>query len=183
MPGAPILGGIALTEFEVPERIGIGGRQQLAVHNLPGGGRVVDAMGPDEVPIRWTGTFSGQDAAPRVRALERLRRAGNSLPLTWDSWLYTVIIEEFTADVSNPWWIPYRIQLCVLPSPTAGSGNDAIVAPSQAEADALGAGPNVDEQIATASSGLTASSFAVVVSAAGSLAQLVTAKAYSENNL
>ena len=121
MAGTPVLGSVALQDFEVPERIGVGGRQQLVVHNLPGGGRVIDAMGPDEAEIKWSGFFSGQDAAERVRTLEQLRRAGNSLGLAWDSWRYTVIIREFTADVSNPCWIPYRIQLCVVPDPGAGS--------------------------------------------------------------
>ena len=70
MPGTPMLGPVVFRDFEVPERINLGGRQRLAVHMLPGGGRVVDAMGPDDAPIRWSGTFSGVDAAERVRMLE-----------------------------------------------------------------------------------------------------------------
>lgn len=147
MVATPVLGSVALEGFEVPERIGIGGRQQLAIHKLPGGGRVIDAMGPDEASIRWSGTFSGPAAAERVRTLERLRRVGAPLELSWDGWRYTVIIQEFTADVANPWWIPYRIQLCVVPDPTIGSGDDPIAAPSVGDAYALGAGPNLDSTL------------------------------------
>lgn len=183
MAGTPVLGPVALQDFEVPERIAVGGRQQLVVHNLPGGGRVIDAMGPDEAEIKWSGFFSGPDAAERVRMLEQLRRAGNSLSLAWDSWRYTVIIREFTADVSNPWWIPYRIQLCVVPDPGVGSDDDPISAPTSAQADALGYGPNIAQQITAAGAQLTSSDLGQVVAAAGSLAQLVTAQAYGENAL
>ena len=43
-----ILGPIALQGFEVPESITIGGAQRLAIHRLPGGARVIDALGPDD---------------------------------------------------------------------------------------------------------------------------------------
>ena len=81
MPTAPTLGPITFQAFEVPERISLGGRQRLVVHALPGGGRVVDTMGPEEAPIRWSGMFSGANATERVRMLERLRRAGDVLEL------------------------------------------------------------------------------------------------------
>src|SRR3954454_21792481 len=70
---------IADQRLRLPERISIGGRQRLALHELPGGGRVIDVIGPDEAPIRWSGTFSDTDAADRVRVVEQLRRAGDPL--------------------------------------------------------------------------------------------------------
>jgi len=170
MAGTPVLGPVAFQGFEVPERVGIGGRQKLVVHTLPGGGRVVDAMGPDEAPIRWSGTFSGADAAERVRMLERLRRSGETLPLWWDGWRYSVVIQEFLAEVTSPWWIPYRIELCVLPEGGAASAdpvlasNDAIV---------TGVVSVADQSIAGASARLLSGELAEVVTAAGDLAQLV----------
>ena len=76
MAGLLVLGEVTFHDFELPEHFTIGGKQQLIIHTLPGGGRVVDAMGADEAPVRWAGVFSGQQAAERVRILERLRRAG-----------------------------------------------------------------------------------------------------------
>lgn len=175
MSGTPVLGPVAFRAFEVPERVSIGGRQKLVVHALPGGGRVVDAMGPDETPIRWSGTFSGVDAAERVRLLERLRRSGQVLPLSWDGWRYSVIIQEFLAEVTSPWWIPYRIEFCVLPEGGAVAFSDPVLAAGSV----FGAGIDAltDQSLATASARLFSSELEDVVAAAGDLAQLVAARA------
>lgn len=181
--GAPVLGPVAFEGYEVPERIRIGGRQQLAVHNLPGGGRVVDAMGPDEAPIEWSGVFSGPSAAERVRALERLRRSADTLELSWDGWRYSVVIEQFTAEVTSPWWIPYEIRLCVVPEQGLGSDTDPISEPTQLDLGLTTTGQISDEQIATASAGLTAPNLGDAVAASGALARAVSARAFVESKL
>ena len=177
------MGPVAFQGFEVPERISLGGRQQLAVHTLPGGLRVVDAMGPDDAPLRWSGVFSGRQAAERTRLLERLRRAGDVLPLAWDGWRYTVLIQEFEAETSSPWWIPYRIELCVLRDGDLAAAEPLPVAPTLAEAAALGAGAGLEDRIGVAAAGLGLAELADVVAAAGSLARLVTARAYLGNKI
>lgn len=178
MAATPTLGPVAFSGFEVPERIDIGGRQRLTVHTLPGGGRVVDAMGPDDAPIRWSGVFSGQNAAGRVRTLERLRRSGVQLLLAWDEWRYSVIIQGFQAEVTSSWWIPYRIELCVLPQDELQLLDwlDAAVAPVLGVAGL--ASDALQQQIDLAGAGLGAGDLTDVVSAAGALAQLVTERAY-----
>ena len=107
------LGPIAFTTFEVPARISFGGRQQLQVHTLIGGQRVIDAMGADDSLISWSGVFSGADAVPRARALNALRIAGIEVPLAWDAFLYTVVVSSFTARFERENWIPYDIS-CVI---------------------------------------------------------------------
>ena len=181
MAGAPVLGPVAFQGFEVPERISLGGKQQLAVHNLPGGGRVVDALGPEEAPMRWSGTFSGPDAAERVRTLERLRRSGATLPLSWDGWRFTVVIQEFGAETTSPWWIPYHIQLCVLPDDEFNVGDGLPALPSLADAVALGAGIRLNERIDLARSLLGSDDLADVLAGSGELARLVTARAFLGN--
>ena len=114
MASPPVLGPVAFLGFEVPERITLGGKQRLAVHTLPGGTRIVDAMGPDDGELAWSGMISGIDAVERVRQLDELRRAGQALPLGWDGWRFTVIISRFEADCASPWWVPYRISCTVL---------------------------------------------------------------------
>ena len=183
MSGTPVLGPVAFQDFEVPERISIGGRQQLAVHNLPGGGRVVDAMGPDEAPIEWSGVFSGASAAERVRYLELLRRAGDTLALSWDGWRYSVVIEQFTAEVSNPWWIPYEIRLCVIPDQSTTSETDPITGPSQLDLTSTESDESADQQISGASSNLDSADLATAVAASGDLAKAVTAQAFTESKL
>ncbi len=177
MAGTPVLGPVAFGGFEVPEQISLGGKQKLVVHMLPGGDRVVDTMGPDDAPIRWSGVFSGQGAAERVRTLERLRRGGTVLLLSWDAWRFSVIIQQFTAEVTNACWIPYQIELCVVPP-------DAVVQdwlknvaqPALSVAELTGAA--LDQQIEVAGIGLTSSSLGDAVAASGQLAQLVTERAY-----
>src|SRR4051812_44013109 len=92
------LGGVVFQGFEIPESINFGGAQQLVVHKLPGGGRVVDAMGPDDADIRWSGRLRGSSAEQRAILLDFMRRQGNKVLLTWSLHRYQVVIKEFAAD-------------------------------------------------------------------------------------
>jgi hypothetical protein len=91
-----------------------GGAQQLAVHRLIGGVRVIDAMGRDDAAVRWSGVFSGGEAGMRARLLDAMRAAGEELSLSWDAFCYNVVIERLDLDFRNPWWIPYRISCAVV---------------------------------------------------------------------
>ncbi len=108
------LGAVLFQSFELPERIGWGGAQRLAVHRLPGGGRVIDAMGRDDAPITWYGVFSGPGAGERARMLDLMRADGAVWPLSWDRFFYSVVIAEFRAEYTLANWIPYRITCTVL---------------------------------------------------------------------
>jgi len=109
-----VLGPVVFQDFEVPSGILFGGSQRLAVHRLPGGTRVIDALGRDDARISFSGYFSGSDATLRARTLDELRATGIVLPMTWDVFYYSVLISELTADYQNGWWIPYRITCTVL---------------------------------------------------------------------
>lgn len=108
------LGGVAFRDFEVPEEIIFGGGQMLAVHQMIGGGRIVDALGSADGEIRFSGTFSGPEAAQRARALDVARSLGATLPLAWNGFFYTVVIGEFIAAYTKPWWIPFSVRLVVV---------------------------------------------------------------------
>lgn len=111
---ALLLGPIVFQDFEVPSGINFGGRQRLALHRLPSGSRVIDALGRDDAQISFSGIFAGSDAILRARSLDELRVAGIPLPLTWDVLFYTVLISDFCADYRSSWWIPYRIVCTVI---------------------------------------------------------------------
>jgi hypothetical protein len=111
---ALLLGPIAFRNFEVPASINIGGAQRLAIHRLPGGARVIDALGRDDSDISFSGTFSGPDATLRARSIDEIRAAGLFMPLTWDVFFYSVIINKFEADYRSGWWIPYRISCTIV---------------------------------------------------------------------
>ena len=109
-----MLGPIAFRDFEIPAGINLGGKQRLIVHRLPGGSRVIDALGRDDAQISFSGIFSGADATLRARALDEMRSSGVAFPLTWDVFYYTVLISQFQADYQNGWWIPYHVTCTVL---------------------------------------------------------------------
>jgi uncharacterized protein YciI len=108
------LGGVPFQDFEVPEQIRFGGGQRLAVHDLIGGGRVVDALGDDAGEVSFAGIFSGSDAAARAQALDAARATGAAVPLVWDGFFYTVVIAEFAAEYAKPWWIPFALRCAVV---------------------------------------------------------------------
>lgn len=168
-----VLGSVAFRDFEVPERIVFGGTQKLAVHELPGGGRVIDVMGAQNADLVWSGVFSGSDAAERVRLLDGLRLLAAEVPLSWDVFAYTVIIERFEAEYINPWWIPYHLICKIVQDPIA----DLIVSGATLVSQVVS-----DLAVAANSVSLGAAQFAVAVPGAetqGSAANVAAVGAIS----
>lgn len=119
-----MLGEVVLQGYEVPERVRFGGTQRLAVHRLPGGGRVVDAMGPDELGLRWSGMMLGADAADRARAIDAMRVAGTPVTLVFGDMAYDVIVAGFVAEYRRRSWIgAYAISCAVLPAVAEAAGS------------------------------------------------------------
>lgn len=108
------LGPVEFSEFEIPASINFGGRQILAVHQLIGGRRVIDSIGPSASEMKFSGTFSGPTAAARSQMIDLLRGTGRPLSLAWNAFLYEVVVDEFIADYRSPTWIPYRISCTVV---------------------------------------------------------------------
>jgi hypothetical protein len=174
-----LLGPVTFHSFELPPRIGFGGEQRLAVHRLPGGGRVIDAMGPDEAPIIWSGAFAGPDAADRARTLDLLRAEGLALPLAWDAFAYLVVIAAFEAAYERPNWVPYRIVCSVLLDQTQAIAQATAPLASSLLAD-LGAAGAVDTsaaQAALAQPGATTRGTAAYGAALGAVAAAQAAAA------
>jgi hypothetical protein len=175
-----LLGPVQFEAFELPGQIRFGGSQRLAVHQLPGGARVIDAMGRDDAEIVWRGAFSGADAVERARLLDLLRVAGNPLSLTWDGFCYTVLIARFEADYARPNWIPYSIACIVLRDETAALIEvvASLAAAGLADldaADAFGCGVDLSAATATlAAAGATTLGTAAYISAVTALGNAST---------
>ncbi len=154
-----ILGPVAFEAFEVPARIGFGGHQRIVVHTLPGGARIIDAMGPDDAPIAWSGAFSGPDATLRARLLDTLRSEGAVWTLAWDAFSFSVVVAEFHAQYERSNWIPYRISCTVLADDAAALVQAVVSAVGLALGDlATAAGfPGVDTGAAVAALGVSGS--------------------------
>jgi hypothetical protein len=112
------LGDITFADFEVPERINWGGEQLLTTHQLIGGQRVVDAMGPSEAAIDWSGWIIGQNAVTRAQTIDAMRVSGVAQQLTWNGFNYQVIVRSFTPSFERFYQIPYRISLEVIANNT-----------------------------------------------------------------
>lgn len=155
------LGNVTFEDFEVPETINFGGEQKLVTHKFPGGIRVVDAMGADDSEIAWSGRFRGAFAESRARQLDRMRRDGPPLTLSWSSLLFVVVIREFKAEFRQPFEIPYHLACAVLvnpgvaqppPAPTVddligGDLADALGLSGATQADVAAGIANVQTQI------------------------------------
>lgn len=177
-----VLGPVLFQAFEVPAWVRFGGRQRLAVHVLPGGGRVVDAMGADDRDLSWSGAISGTDASIRAQALDELRRSGLPLLCAWGSWAYQVVIAEFEAQAAGPWWVPYRLRLLVLydlsrPPVELDLVLDGVNDLAQAAVLGVSAGLDVDAALVTAGAALS-SDPTTAIAASASIAQLAAARGY-----
>lgn len=79
---APVrIGSVTLTGMEVPSGVTFGGQQQITIHRLPGGDRVIDLGGNDPNRIEMEGIFLGPSAQTRAEALAKIRRAGQLVRL------------------------------------------------------------------------------------------------------
>ena len=108
------LGDIVFDDFEIPEKIPFGGAQRVVNHKLVGGLRIIDALGPDDIDIGWTGRFRGDLAKVRAQYLDGLRRAGLAVTLSWDDFTYQVVVVSFEADYERAYEIPYKISCLVV---------------------------------------------------------------------
>jgi hypothetical protein len=117
LSGAPVtLGSVTFTGFEIPDSMPFGGQMQTTVHKLPGGARVIDAMGPDPRDIEFSGKILGPLAAPRARQIDAIRLAGQPVDLTWGDFSFSVVVSEFTPDYTyGGFIIPYKIKCIVIP--------------------------------------------------------------------
>jgi len=129
------LGNVTFANFEIPERINFGGEQALAVKQLVGGQRVIDAMGRIDDDISWSGLMFESTASFRAQYLDNMRMIGAQLPLTWGIFNYLVVIKSFRANFERSYQIPYSITCTViqnlnnpLPILLPVGYNDAIIA-------------------------------------------------------
>ncbi|HQT62775.1 hypothetical protein [Acidiphilium sp.] len=128
--GSVTIGPVRLQGIEVPNSIPVGGRQMMAVHKLPGGQRVIDAMGRDDADIVWSGILQGPAAEQRMQLLDGLRQSGQEITLTYGTSVFTVVVAAFAASYERLNWIPYKIACTVVADQAASFG---ILGPSTSD--------------------------------------------------
>ena len=95
------LGGLFFDGFSTPAELPFGGKQQMHVHKLPGGSRVIDCMGPDDEDRHIKGTFYGSDALAQALTLDAIRRAGAPIAYTSGVESRSVVISDFRSTVER----------------------------------------------------------------------------------
>ena len=123
--GIVTLGPVVFQAQEVPERIAIGGTQALKVHKLPGGQRVIDAMGRDDASLAWNGIMFGPGAEQRLLLLDSLRVSGQPITLAFGTMSYTVVVADFKGDYRRTNWCEYSIS-CEVVQDNAAQFADAL---------------------------------------------------------
>lgn len=96
-----LLGPIVFRDYSAPEKMAFGGEQMMSVHRLPGGSRVIDTLGPDDMDLHWHGRFFANDAYQTAMTLDAMRRTGQVLPLSFAGQSYLCIIKEFEAQIER----------------------------------------------------------------------------------
>ena len=117
------LGPVTFAEIETPERIPVGGEQALTVFKMPGGKRIVQAMGRDDADMMWSGYLEGPGAESRMLLLDSLRQSGTEIQLAFGQSTYQVVVKSFSADYERVNWIPYRIGVLVVEDNAASFGS------------------------------------------------------------
>lgn len=129
---AVTLGNVSLFGWEIPSKMPGGGAQQVVVHKLIGGARVVDVMGRDDRDLQWSGYFRTTDqgdAMSRAMLIDAMRVAGGVQVLTWGDQSFNVVISQFTYDYQNNGFLfPYSITCVIASFPSSASGPSSILA-------------------------------------------------------
>lgn len=139
------LGSETFQDFEIPESIPLGGKQQLVAHQLPGGVRVVQAMGAEDEAIQWSGVFLGATALQRARAIDLMRVEGKPQQLAFFEYKFRVIVKSFQYSVERRYRVRYTLELDVIedstrPRPAAkAAGLNAAIGADAAKAGAIAA--------------------------------------------
>lgn len=74
--------------FELPPMITLGGNQILALHQFPGGRRVLQQFGEAPVDAVWSGIFLGADAFDRAVALQAMEAKGGETTLVYGQFVF-----------------------------------------------------------------------------------------------
>ncbi|OUJ16488.1 hypothetical protein [Acetobacter sp. DsW_063] len=173
-----VIGSVTLSGAEVPDVIRDGGLQQLVVQRLPGGGRIVDAVGNDPNRIIFSARFLGPNALSRAQLLKKMRVAGKPVAFSAPGFAAQVKIAEYWYEYTRKGAvIPYEIQLEQIPSTTTSSSTASSALSALIGSDASNAITSVTDTISTVSSAISSASsqLGAVVGQITPLASLVGA--------
>jgi hypothetical protein len=104
------LGGVQFQTQQAPEDFPIGAiEQRLAIIELAGGGRVVQAMGAQPKPVTWKGRFYANEVATVIPALQGYAVDGRERLLTWGREQWYCIVKDVTPTYKFAFYSLYDI--------------------------------------------------------------------------
>jgi hypothetical protein len=121
-----IVAGYRFAGFGVPETINGGGAHKLVVHKLPGGTRIIDAMGADDDAISFHGRFRGAGAMNDALLMDAIRRAGKAVSLQYWTLSYTGVVSRFKWDFQRFFEVPYELEFTVISAAQTANTNSPI---------------------------------------------------------
>lgn len=105
------VGDVIFLDFEVPEMLeDLGGTQLMAEHRYPGGTITQQVFGAFPSEIQFSGILTGPNALGRMDEIDRLRVAGEEVPLTYGTHSFLGIVTQFTINVRTQWYVRYRLR-------------------------------------------------------------------------
>ena len=152
-PTPVYFGDVQVESFEIPEALNFGGTQTLNVQVAPGGQRWVNAMGANPDPISGRGFFYGSGALDRALLIDVMRKQGDQITLSWDTFVFRVVIASFKPSYqSGGGYIPYEISFEVVQDASDQTQAASPTLASQASGDAISASGNLLSGVSDAAS-------------------------------
>ena len=118
--GTPLtLGSVIFDDFQAPPELALIGQQKVAVHDMIGGSRRVQALGVVWKPISFEGIFWGNKAFSTMHQLERMQAEATPQSLSYLDYAFLVVVSEVEARIKHQNRIDYKVTVEVVQE-TAG---------------------------------------------------------------
>lgn len=110
MPLAMSIGGVDLLDFELPEELsGVGGTQNIAEKEFPGGTITEQELGAFPLPVTWSGYLTGPTAFARQQTIDAMRAAGQDIEISYGPYAWIGKIKSFSSKVKHQFLVQYQM--------------------------------------------------------------------------
>jgi len=118
------LGNVVFYSGETPSTLTLELEQRLAIHDYPGGARIVQAMGSFAKDFTWESRLRGTAAYcdERSRTLAGYMRTGTPVAMTWRTWSYLVVVRSWSMGWKNAYRNDYKVTVVVLRDLSGATG-------------------------------------------------------------
>jgi hypothetical protein len=141
------LGNVQFLDEEHPDEIEFELEQSMAVHQLIGGSRTIQPLGPNPKDVTWTGHLWADNVKPRLADLKAMEVAALPVQLTYLDQSYMVVVKSFRPKYFHQFYASYTITVTVQSDtsgqyqntapPSTGQQVNGVTAAAQAEINAI----------------------------------------------